>query len=280
MKCKYVADSCCEFPEEFQSSHLCQNVPLTITVGDETIIDDETFNQADFLKKVASYPKCPHSACPSPEQYMQAYEEGDADIIFVTTLSSELSGSYNSAVLGMNLFLEEHPEKKVHVFNSRSASCGEAQTLLKAASLIEAGKSFEETVEETERFVYDDLQTYFVLESLEALRKNGRLSRMKALAINVLNIKPICFGNKGIIEQCGIARGMKKALEKMVELSLRSVEDTKKRILCISHCNCRKRAEEVLKSYLAKAEFLCTYILDTAGISSLYASDGGIIVTI
>lgn len=280
MKIRYVGDSCCEFPEDFRKEHDCVNVPLTIMVGDDVIIDDASFDQADFLKKVAAYPKCPKSSCPSPEQYMSAFE-GDVDIVFVTTLSSELSGSYNSAVLAKQLYEEDHPDekKKIHVFNSYSASCGEMQVLLKAAELVEQGLSFEEVVEKTQKFAYDDLKTYFVLESLEALRKNGRLSTMKALAATALSIKPICIGNHGVIEQVAIARGMKKALDKMVSHSLEQVSSTEDRILFISHCNCEKRAEEVAALYIAKAKFKETRIIDMAGISSLYACDGGIIAT-
>ncbi len=280
MKIRYVGDSCCEFPEDFRKEHDCVNVPLTIMVGDDVIIDDASFDQADFLKKVAAYPKCPKSSCPSPEQYMSAFE-GDVDIVFVTTLSGELSGSYNSAVLAKQLYEEDHPDekKKIHVFNSYSASCGEMQVLLKAAELVEQGLSFEEVVEKTEKFAYDDLKTYFVLESLEALRKNGRLSTMKALAATALSIKPVCIGNHGVIEQVAIARGMKKALEKMVSHSLEQVSSTEDRILFVSHCNCEKRAEEVAALFIAKAKFKETRIINMAGISSLYACDGGIIAT-
>ena len=278
MKYKYVADSCCEFPAFFTETHDCERVPLTIMVGEETFIDDESFNQAEFLKKVAAYPKCPKSSCPSPEAYMRAFD-GDADEIFVSTLSAELSGSYNSAVLARDLYLEEHPEKKIHVFNSESASGGEAQVLMKAAELAEQGLSFEEIVEKTSEYVHG-MQTYFVLESLETLRKNGRLSAMKALAATALNIKPVCKSNHGVIEQVAIARGMKKALDKMVDMSLEVVGDTKDKTLYISHTNCHERAEKVLAAYVAKAEFKRTVINDTAGISTMYANDGGIIVTL
>lgn len=278
MKVRFVADSCCEFPEEFKEKYDCVSVPLTIEIGDHIVTDDETFDQKDFLTRVAAYPKCPRSSCPSPELFMKAYS-GDADMIFVTTLSAELSGSYNSALLAKKLYEEEHGEKKIHVFNSCSASGGEMLGLLKAAEYLEAGFSFEEITKKTEDFIYNEQSTYFVLESLETLRKNGRLSRLKSIAAAALNIKPVCAGDKGTIVQLALARGMKNALMKMIDISLEKVRDTENRILFITHCNCRKRAEEVLTSYLNKAKFAKTYILDTAGISSLYAGDGGIIVS-
>ncbi len=280
MKIRYVGDSCCEFPLDFKNTHECVSVPLTIEVGDYVIKDDETFDQKEFLRRVSEYPKCPRSSCPSPEQFLKAYD-CDADVIFVTTLSAALSGSYNSAELARKLYEEEHgTDKKIHVFDSCSASGGEMQVLLKASDLIEEGLSYEETVEKTEDFIINDLQTYFVLESLEALRKNGRLSRLKTIAATALNIKPVCAGDRGTIVQAAIARGMKSALNKMIDISLDKVKDTEERILFITHCNCRKRAEEVLSAYLSKAKFAKNYILDTAGISSLYASNGGIIVSL
>lgn len=278
MNIRFVGDSCCEFPEDFKKKYECITVPLTIEIGDHTIIDDESFDQKDFLKRVDAYPKCPRSSCPSPEAFMKAYE-GEYDMLFVTTLSSELSGSYNSAILAKKLYEEEHGLKNIFVFNSRSASGGEMQALLKAAEYAETGLPFEEIVEKTIHFIDEELNTFFVLESLETLRKNGRLSRLKTLAATALNIKPICAGDKGTIVQLALGRGMKSALNKMISISLEKVRDTENRILFINHCNCRKRAEEVLSSYIEKAKFAKTYVLDTRGISSLYAGNGGIIVS-
>ncbi len=278
MKFKYVADSCCEFPVFFEESHDCTRVPLTINVGEKTFIDDASLNMDKFLETIDEYPKCPKSACPSPELYMKAFE-GDADVVFVATLSAELSGSYQSARLAANLYEEDHPEKKIYVFNSESASSGEAQVLMKAAEYADTGLSYEDIIERTEEFINNGMQTYFVLESMETLRKNGRLSRMKAMAAQALNIKPVCLGVNGVIEQAVLTRGMTKALDKMVELSLSKIKDTRKRTLVISHVNCRERAEKVLSRYISKAEFARTVILNTAGVSSLYAGRGGIIVT-
>lgn len=117
MRYKIAIDSCGELLDEWKNDERFETVPLTLMVGAEQIIDDETFNQKEFLKKVADCPECPKSACPSPERYMKAYD-CEAEHIYAVTLSSELSGSYNSALLGRNLLLEDHPEKKIHVFNS------------------------------------------------------------------------------------------------------------------------------------------------------------------
>ena len=209
---------------------------------------------------------------------MESYE-GEAEHVYAVTLSAELSGSYNSAVLGKNLFEEEHGDaKKIYVFNSRSASVGQTLIGLKVRELEEAGMTFEEVVEKTEAYI-NSMNTYFVLETLETLRKNGRLSNLKAFIANTLNIKPVMGSTKeGTICQLGQARGMNKALEKMVQSMIAKTKDCENRILAISHCNCPERAQAVKEKVEQLAEFKEIIVLDTAGVSSMYANDGGIIV--
>lgn len=279
MSFKIVIDSCGELPENYKNNPNFESVPLTIDVDDFHIIDDETFDQADFLKKVAASPNAPKSACPSPERYMQAYET-DADNVYVVTLSSQLSGSYNSAELAKSLYLEEHPGKNIHVFDSRSASVGETLIGLKVEEYEEMGLSFEEIVEKVENY-RKGARTYFVLETLETLRKNGRLSNLKAFVAGALNIKPVMGATpEGTIYQIDQARGMNKALAKMVSVIEKNTADSEERILGISHCNCPERAEYVKGELQRNMKFRDVLIVDTAGISSTYASDGGIIVVL
>lgn len=277
MSYKIVVDSCCELPEKLLSDKRFERVPLGLEVGEYCIMDDENFNQAEFLKKVAEYPKCPKSSCPSPERFMESYAE-TAEHIYAVTLSSHLSGSYNSAVLGKKLYEEKYGKKQIHVVDSESASGGEAQIALKLMELEEAGYPFEQIVEKIEAF-RDSVQTYFVLDNLETLRKNGRLTGVKALVASTLNIKPVMGSDKGEIIQRSKTVGIKKALGKMAELAASEVKKPEERRLIITHCNAPERAEEVKKQILANAAFHECIIMDTRGISSMYANDGGVIVT-
>lgn len=280
MSYKIVVDSCCELPEELKKDPRFEIVPLGLQVGDWHIVDDENFNQAEFLQKVAATEECPKSACPSPEKYLNSYHT-DAEHVYVVTLSAKLSGSHNSAVLGKSLYEENNEEKRVYVMDSESASCGETQIALKVMEMEESGKySFEEIVEKLEEF-RDNMATFFVLDNLDFLRKNGRMSGVKALVASTLNIKPILMGVKGEIQQAGQAVGMKKALAKMAEMIVEKIEKTGHDILMISHCNNLKSAENVRDMILKKTNLVKEVrILDTAGVSSLYAGDGGVIVTI
>lgn len=280
MSYKIVVDSCCELPEELKKDPRFQIVPLGLQVGDWHIMDDENFNQTEFLGKVAATPECPKSSCPSPEKFMESYQT-DNDHVYVVTLSSKLSGSHNSAVLGKNILEETYGTKKIHIVDSKSASVGETQLALKAMELEESGKySFEEIVEKLEEF-RDKMITYFVLDNLEFLKKNGRLTGLKALAATTLNIKPILRDEDGEIVQAGQGIGVKKALAKMAELVVEKMEKTGHSVLMISHCNNKKRAESIRDMILQKTNLIKEVkILDTAGVSSLYAADGGVIVTV
>ena len=240
-------------------------------------MDDENFNQAEFLRKVAEYPKCPKSSCPSPERFMESYRE-DVDHVYAVTLSSHLSGSYNSARLGKDLYHEKYGGKQIHVVDSESASGGEAQIALKIMELEESGLSFEKIVEKIEAF-RDSVHTYFVLDNLETLRKNGRLSGVKALVASTLNIKPVMGADKGEIIQKSQTIGIKKALSKMAEFAASEVGNAAGRRLIITHCNAAQRAEQVKRMILEKAGFKDCIIMDTRGVSSMYANDGGVIVT-
>ena len=279
MSYKIVIDSCGEFLEQWKTDDRFESVPLVLTVGGENIVDDETFDQAEFLKKVAACEECPKSACPSPERYMKAFE-CDAERIYAITLSSELSGSYNSAVLGKNLLLEEHPEKKIHVFNSRSASVGETLIAMKIEECENAGLSFEEVVRTVEEYISGQ-NTFFVLENLDALRKNGRLSGVKAFVATALKIKPVMGStDEGTICQLDQARGMNKALVKMMEHIVSKTSDGENKVLAICHCNCPERAEMFKEAIAEKLNPAQIIVLNTAGVSTMYANDGGIIVAV
>ena len=279
MSYRVIVDSCGELTEEMKQSGIFVTASLAMQVGEDHIIDDETFDQADFLRKVAACPESPKSSCPSPEQYLQKFR-CEAEHVYAVTLSSELSGSYNSAQLGKNLYIEEFGEKDIYVFNSRSASVGETLIALKIQECEEAGMEFQKVVDTVEAYI-EEQHTYFVLENLDTLRKNGRLTGIKSLVAGALNIKPVMGSTpEGSICQKAQARGMKKALAKMADYVAQEAIDAKDKVLAISHCNCEERAKEFEKLLLEKMDVKATIVLDTAGISSMYANDGGIIVVV
>lgn len=279
MSYKIVVDSCGELPEKLKQDIHFESVPLEIFVDDYHIIDDNTFDQADFLNKMKESPNCPKSTCPSPERYMTAYDS-EAEHIYAVTLSSRLSGSYNSAELGKSLYIEEKGEKQIHVFDSKSASVGETLIAMKIQECEEAGMTFEEVVARVDAYI-EEMETFFVLETLENLRKNGRLSNFKAFVASALNIKPVMGSTpEGEICQLDQARGINKALDKMIAVMLQKVQNRENKILGIAHCNCPQRANSIVEKIEKLAKFKEIFVVNTAGISTLYANDGGIIMVV
>ena len=277
MKYKIIADSSCELPEELYSDERFELIPFGMEIDGCQFVDDKNLDIIDFLQKIAKSPTCPKSSCPSPQVFLDSFET-DAEHIYVITISGVLSGCYNSAVLAKNMYDEEEHHKKICVIDSRSASCGESQIALLAMELEEAGLPFEEIATKFETY-RDELSTYFVLDNIETLRKNGRMSGVKALVASTLSIKPVLAGENGSIALVGQAIGIKKALARMVDHIAKEVKNAKDKRIMITHCNNPLRAEYVKKMLMEKTEFCDYVIMSMNGLSSLYANDGGIIVT-
>ena len=278
MSYKIVGDRCCEYTESLKDDPGFVRVPLGLEVGDYRIMDDENFNQAEFLAQVAASPVCAKSSCPSPERFMNAYD-CDADMIFSVTLSSKLSGSYNSSVLGAELFKEDNEDKNIFPVDSKSAACGESQIAEKLKELCLSGLSFDEVKKQITDYI-DNMHTYFVLDNLDTLRKNGRLSGVKALVATTLSIKPIMGSDDGSIVQRGQAMGIKKALSRMIDLAISDASASHNETAYITHVNCPDRAEFCKNLLIDKGHFKDVHITAATGVSSMYANDGGVILSI
>ena len=273
---KIVVDSCCDLPAQMLKEPCFIKVSLTIHSNGSVFIDDDTFDQADLLWSMKQSEQAPSTACPSPQAYLDAYQCGEEDI-YVVTLSALLSGSHNSAEQARVLMEEDNPEINVHVFNSCSASSGEVLVALKIKELAETGMPFRKVVREVEQFIYQ-MQTMFVLESLENLRKNGRLTKLQAVVTGALRIKLFMGATpEGEICKLGQALSMKQALSKLVD---RIAEDAahEGRTVVICHCNCLERAFQVKAQVEAKCRAGQVMIVEAGGITSVYANDGGIVV--
>ena len=278
MTYKIIGDSCLDLTEELKKDSHFQMIPLTLMVGEQTFIDDETFNQKEFIRIVKESPECPKTACPSPEMFKEAYR-CEEENVFVITLSGPLSGSYNSAVLAKSLYEEEYGHKNICVINSESASSGQLNIALFIRDLCEQGLPFEEIAKEAESY-RDRMNTYFVLETLDTLKKNGRLTGLSAFIATALNIKPVMGAEKGNIIKLDQARGINKALQRMAEYVVKEGGNTKEKRLVISHVNAPERAEYVREKLCSMAKFKEVIITDTAGVATVYANDGGIIVAL
>ena len=273
---KIVVDSCCDLTGQMLKDPRFIKVPLTIRSNGSSFIDNETFDQADLLWAMKQSEEAPSTACPSPQSYLDAYQGPEEEDVYVVTLSALLSGSHNSAEQARMLMEEDHPNKNVYVFNSCSASSGEVLVALKVRELAESGAPFKHVVREVEQFIYQ-MQTMFVLETLENLRKNGRLTRLQSVITGALKIKLLMGATpEGEICKLGQMLSMKQALSKMVDHMANDPAHAG-RTLAICHCNCLDRAFQVKAMAEQRCKFAHVLILEAGGITSVYANDGGIV---
>lgn len=274
-----IGDSCCDYTDDGALGFITR-VPLTIELGDKEFTDDSALDTDVLLREMSACAKAPKSACPAPLAFAEAI--GSHKDAYIVTLSDKVSGTYNSAVLGANMAKEMQPGLNVHVFNSHSAAAGEIAVCCKIKELAEQGLEFDEVVKRTESYI-SDFTTFFVLETLDVFRKNGRLSHIQAIATAALRIKLIMGADdEGAIVIRGKALSMTRALGGLVT-QIKARYDKLSKLgherLYITHCACKERAEALKAAILEKCPAVKEVLICRAGgISTMYANAGGVIV--
>lgn len=275
---KIVADSCCDIPGLQNNTLGVTLVPLKITIDDTTYVDDGTTGQLQLIEAMHNSRKAPVTACPSPGEYADAFS-GDDDV-FVVTLSSHLSGSYQSAMSGREL---KTGSGRVHVFDSKSASAGEVRIVLEILHLIEAGCSYEEIIEKVTAFI-ENMTTLFVLQSLDNLIKAGRMNRLVGQVATFLHMRPIMGADDGQIALVEKVRGTQNAMRRLAEIIAQQVDALAEKgdfrhTLVMAECNCAQRAEALKQSILEKTRHIKQIlVVPTGGLSTTYANDGGVVI--
>ncbi len=271
---RIVADSSCEPTESMKQKYDITLVPLTISLEDTHYRDDENLNIEEMLDAIARSKEVAKSACPSPQDFMNAFMR--AGSVFVVTMTSALSGTYNAAMVAKDLFIQEHHEKFIHVFDSKGSSVKETLIALKIGELIDQKLHEKELVEEVDRYI-SRMHFYFQLGSLDTMIKNGRISKLKGIIANVLNIRPILTSTEhGEVELVENVRSEGKSIQRLVELIGEACEDHSSRVLGISHCEALGKAERLKAAIEEKYDFREVFIVATRGLSSTYMNRGGI----
>lgn len=248
-------------------------VPLILTLDDEQLIDDEELDTNELIKKMEAAENT-STACPSPGVYAEKFK--GAENIICCTLSNAVSGSYNSAELGREIALEENPNQKIHIFDSKSAG-GEMDLLIfKAIELIQANHSFEEVIAELNNY-HQETYVGYMLQSVDNLVKNGRVNKVVGSLVGLLNINILGIRSKsGKIEMSDRVRGEKRAIQRFIKdmtdhgLSGRRIE--------IGHVNNPELADKLSDKILEKFPKAVINIRPTSGLCSFYAEDNGLIV--
>lgn len=269
---KFVVDSACDL-KEYPGINF-EAVPLTLSTSERTFTDDKSLNVHDMLEYLYSHKGRSFTACPSTQAWLDAFE--GADEIYVVTITSGLSGTYNSACVAKEQYISEHPDTKICVVDSLSTGPGEVLILEKMVEMKNAGKSFEEISGSIEKY-RDSLRLHFGLKSLHNLAQNGRVNKLIASAIGIMNIRILGTASKeGTIEQVARCRGERKLIDTILEeIKKIGYKGGKVRICHVENAELASAIIEGIKREFGKIDIKSIL---AGGLCSFYAERGGIII--
>lgn len=276
MKWKIIADSGCDYRslDNLAPDTEFVSVPLTIQVGETIYRDDAQLNIDQMMEEMYATTTASKSACPSPDDYMKSFE--GANNIVVVTITGTLSGSYNSAEIAKKIYLEEHPDTKIHVIDSLSAG-GEVDLIVRKLNhLVAEGLDFDQVVDGITDY-QSKTKLLFVLAKVDNLVKNGRLSKLVGTVVGLLNIRMVGEASKtGTLELLQKARGQKKAIKAAFDELLKAGYAGGH--IMISHRNNEKFIEQFSELVREKFAQASIEVLPTSGLCSFYAEEGGLLM--
>ncbi|WP_455462696.1 DegV family protein [Streptococcus salivarius] len=276
MKWKIIADSGCDYRslDNLAPDTEFVSVPLTIQVGETIYRDDAQLNIDQMMEEMYATTTASKSACPSPDDYMKSFE--GADNVIVVTITGTLSGSYNSAEIAKKIYLEEHPDAKIHVIDSLSAG-GEVDLLVRKLNhLVAEGLDFDQVVDAITAY-QSKTKLLFVLAKVDNLVKNGRLSKLVGTVVGLLNIRMVGEASKtGTLELLQKSRGQKKAIKAAFDELIKAGYTGGH--ITISHRNNDKFIEQFSALVREKFAQASIEVLPTSGLCSFYAEEGGLLM--
>ena len=218
---KIVTDSTADIPKRVREQLGIEMVSLKVMFGEETYLDAVSISNSQFYEKLIASSTLPTTSQPSPVEFMETYQrilqKNPGSSIISIHLSSAVSGTYQSAVLGSTL-LEEPSDSDITMIDTKSASYGAGMLVVKAAEMAAAGESKESIQAEIER-LNKDKKLFFLVDTLEYLQKGGRIGKAAALFGSILNVKPILsLDDEGTVTAVDKVRGTKKAMQRIMEL--------------------------------------------------------------
>lgn len=276
MKWNIVADSSCDLLkiENLAPETNYSIVPFKILVGDEEFVDNEEVDLPKLRQAIKEFTEATGSACPSPGEWMNEFLK--ADNVIAVTISSQLSGSYSSAQIAKDMVLEQYPDKKIHIIDSRSAGSGLILIVEKINELIKSEMDFDTLVKEIDEYA-SKTQVLFTLTSFENLVKNGRMNRFVGFLAGKLNMWVIGRGSEeGKIEMLHKTRGKNKLLPYVIEeLERRGILPGQ---VVIGHVENEDTALELGRLIEQTWEDIKVKILPLRGLCGYYAEENGMII--
>jgi DegV family protein with EDD domain len=274
---RIVVDSGCDLPLEFKVRYPdieISSVPLTLTVDGTDFSDDGNLDTLAYLELSERSVTGPVTAAPSPQLFLECCH--DAGSVFIVTISSKLSASFESASLAARMRADQIRESLTHVFDSLSASVGEAQLVMRIADLIRENTPDLEIIERVEKFI-SQMHTFFILDNFDTAVRTGRMSKTVATMAEFLNIKPLCAGVNGEMKVIGKARNYQRTVALLIKEMRSRCDDFSNRVLGISHVQAYEKALATQTEIMAMVPFRDSFITAASGLCSTYAARGGLI---
>ena len=272
MAYKIIADSASNLFKTEGAAFAC--VPLTIHCGDREFTDTPDLDLDEMLDFLKTTKERSSTSCPNVQDWLDAF--GEAEEVYGVTITSNLSGSYSAAMQAKELYLQEHPERKVHIFDTLSAGPEMELAVEKLAALLKEGCSFEETVAALQDYL-KKTHLLFSLESVQNLARNGRVSAAKAKLVGVLGIRIVGkASDQGTLQPLHNCRGAKKNLDTI--LAVMKEHGFRGGKVRIAHCR-NEAAAEALKERLKKWIPVCEILVRRCtALCSFYAEIGGLMI--
>lgn len=268
---KLLADSTCDLSDEILKLYDISLAPLTITIGEKTYRDRVDIQPDDFYKMLSSLEKLPTTAMPAPTEYIEIFEQGLKDgykEFICINMSSGTSGSYQSACIAKDDFLEEHEGEdiRVHVVDTKCMSHGSGYLIVRTALLREQGATFDELVDFNETYK-TNVKHFLSVDDLDNLIKSGRLTNVSAMIGKLLKVKPVMSMRSGKGAIVAKLRGRKKVFKHYVEEYQRRVDEELTDFIIIGYTSDINMAENLKLMFENEVGFKGTIYIMQMGVS-------------
>ena len=276
---KLITDGSCDLSKEIIDSSKVEIVDVMVSFGDKSYSTRTDITIPQFYEMMKDYKELPKTSCPSPNQFLDAFD-CEEDNIIVLCLTSKLSGIYNSAVLAKNMYEEENGSKKrIEIIDSTTGSIGQALLVSKIANMIDEDKSMDEIVNDIGKLKHE-VVFYGALHTLENAIKGGRINALAGKIIGALNLKAIVHITDGLVKPIDKARGDKNSINKVIDYIKNNVHKTSGTKLAIGHANCPERAMKVKEVLENHHDFKEVYVMEIGPSMGVYTSEGAVLVAV
>lgn len=275
MKFKIIVDSSSNLVNSYYQDKkdvAFKVVPLTIRIGQEEFIDNDELDVNRMLD-VLRLNDGGQSSCPSPNDYLRELDE--AEYSFIITITSKLSGSFNSACVARTMC--KNPEH-VFVIDSKGTAGSIVLIAEKLFELIKENKEFSVITNEITAF-RNSVNLLFALDCFDNLVRNGRMSKLTAFIAEKIAIKPLCYADDGEIKIKEKIRTFRGVIKRMTHYIGKMCEDTTNKICIIAHTRNESAALELKKDIEENYHFKEVRVMENRGLCAFYALEGGLIVT-